>query len=270
MAMRRLFLLLILSLGLSASQERSLQHAKIYKDQNISEWVMSEKLDGIRGYWDGDVMYTKSGKKLSPPQGFTNNFPPFSLDGELWSRRQDFETIQSKVLKHNGEWEGISYNIFDVPDSEGNFTQRLDQARAWFRQHPNPYVHIIEQTVCKSPQHLKEFLDKIVAKGGEGVMVKDPAFGYVTGRTSAILKVKKAHDMEGTVIAQTYNKKSGILKSLTLQLGNDVHFRLGNGFTDKERRNPPAIGSLVTFKYYGFTKNGKPRFASFLRLRKKL
>lgn len=266
--MRHLFLLLMISLGLSASQNRPLQHAGIYSDQNVTGWMMSEKLDGIRGYWDGSAMYTKSGNRLFVPSGFTKDFPPFALDGELWSRRQDFEAIQSEVLKHRGEWKGISYNIFEVPYAEGDFTQRLNSAREWFRRHPNPHVRIIEQTACKSPQHLNEFLDAVIAKGGEGVMVKDPTPDYIAGRTGAILKVKKAHDMEGTLIALTADKTTGAFKSLTLELDNGIRFRLGNGFTDRERLNPPPVGSVVTFKFYGFTKKGKPKFASFLRIRK--
>jgi DNA ligase-1 len=42
---------------------------------------------------------------------------------------------------------------------------------------------------------------------------------------------------------------------------------LGGGFKKEDRLNPPKIGEFVTFKYYGFTKNGKPKFASFLRVR---
>ena len=251
-----------------ASPNPSLQHAGIYTDQNVTGWMMSEKLDGIRGYWDGSAMYTKSGKRLFVPSGFTKNFPPFALDGELWSRRQDFEAIQSEVLRHGGKWKGIGYNIFEVPTAKGGFIQRLNAAREWFRHHPNPHVMIIKQTVCTSPQHLNEFLDAVIAEGGEGVMVKDPALGYVTGRTASLLKVKKAHDMEGTVIALTTNKNTGELKSLTLELDNGIRFSLGNGFTDQERENPPPVGSIVTFKYYGFTKNGKPKFASFLHIRK--
>ena len=252
---------------LSASPTASLQHAKTYKDQNISGWVMSEKLDGIRGYWDGKAMYTKSGKELFPPKGFTNDFPPFALDGELWSRRKDFEAIQSKVLKHKGNWKGISYNIFEVPNAKGDFFARINKAKKWFKKHPNINVKIIPQHICQDTKHLKRFLDETVAKGGEGVMVKNPHLNYVSGRTSSILKVKKTHDMEGKIIAINLQNAKEKMKSLTLELANGIHFKLGNGFSDSQRSSPPKIGSLVTFKHYGFTKYGKPKFASFLRIR---
>ena len=177
---------------LSAKPLTTLQHAEIYNEQNVSGWVMSEKLDGIRGYWNGTALYTKSGKRLYPPDKFTENFPSFALDGELWSTRQDFEHIQSTVLKHDGNWQGISYNIFEVPAAKGNFFERLETAKQWFQAHPNPSVRIIRQYPCQNAQKLEEYLDEVVAEGGEGVIVKNPHLDYVAGRTSTILKVKKA------------------------------------------------------------------------------
>ncbi|MCJ7765466.1 MAG: DNA ligase [Thiovulaceae bacterium] len=264
----KLFLpIFIFLLTLSASQLPPLQHARTYSDQNISGWVMSEKLDGIRGYWDGENIYTKHGKRLFVPLGFTKNFPPFALDGELWSRRSDFEAIQSKVLQHHGSWEGISYNIFEVPYAEGPFLARIDKAREWFLNHPNPAVRIIPQYSCRGSAHLERFLDEVVAEGGEGVMVKNPDLPYISGRTSAILKVKRVQDMEGRVVAVNLHKQSGTMRSLVLELANGIRFSLGNGFTDHQRENPLPPGTLITFRYYGFTKYGKPKFASFMRIR---
>ena len=262
------FILLTFCSTILASSLLQLQHAKIYKDQNISGWMMSEKLDGIRGYWDGKEMYTKQGNILFAPNKFTNNFPPFALDGELWSQRQDFENIQSTVLKHHSSWVNITYNIFEVPRAKGDFIKRLQKARNWFQKHQNSHVHIIKQHPCPNQKVLLKYLENVTAKGGEGVMVKDPALTYFMGRTAHILKVKKAQDMEGKVTAHHYRTDRHTLKSLTIQLKNSVSFKLGNGFTNEQRQNPPVIGSTITFKYYGFTKNGKPKFASYMRIQK--
>jgi DNA ligase-1 len=244
------------------------QKPKVYDDQNISRWLMSEKLDGIRGYWDGKQLLTKNGNKISTPKWFTGNFPPFALDGELWRKRDDFEFIQHTVLDQNPSeaWKKITYNIFEVPNSDGDFTTRLKKAKRWFTSHPNTHVKIIPQIVCKDENHLQKFLDEIVQLKGEGVIVKDPTQPYHTGRSPHILKVKKAQDMEGIIIG--YNLRDDkTLKSLVIKLSNGVVFNLGGGLSDEQRKNPPKIGKMVTFKYYGFTKNGKPKFASFLRIR---
>jgi DNA ligase-1 len=262
-------LLLPLLLYYSFAVSFEVQKPQIYDDQNISGWLMSEKLDGIRGYWDGKEFYSKNGNLLNVPKWFTKNFPPFRLDGELWSKRDDFEFIQSTVLDETPSkgWEKITYNIFEVPDAIGDFPTRLQKAKEWFAQHPNKHINIIKQIVCKDEQHLQNYLNEIIALKGEGVVIKDGKEAYHTGRSPYILKVKKVQDMEGLVIGYNYDKK-GKFKSLKLKLDNGVIFNLGGGFKDIERLNPPKLGKIVTFKYYGFTKNSLPKFASFLRVRK--
>jgi DNA ligase 1 len=246
------------------------QKPKIYSDQNISGWYMSEKLDGIRGYWNGKKFYTKNGNIINIPKKFTKNFPSFALDGELWSRRNDFEFIQSTVLDKtpSTKWEKITYNIFEVPNTKGDFLQRLQKAKDWFSKHPNRNVKIIEQIKCKDEDHLIEYLNSIVTLKGEGIIVKDASKLYHTGRSPYILKVKKFLDMEGLVIGYNY-KKDGSFKSLKIKLKNNITFNLSSGLSEKNKQNPPKKGEIVTFKYYGFTKNNKPKFASFLRVREK-
>lgn len=240
------------------------------QDDNVTGWFMSEKLDGIRGYWDGKQLLSKNGNPLNPPKWFIKNFPSFALDGELWSKRGEFEKIQSIVLTHipSQKWKALSYNIFEVPNAKGDFTNRLQKAKEWFKDHPNSYIKIIKQTPIQNKKHLEEFLQNIVEKNGEGVIVKNPDAPYEKGRSTDILKVKKTYDMEGRVIAHNL-RDNGTLKSLVVELSTGVRFNLGTGFSHKERKNPPKVGELVTFKYYGFTKNGKPKFASFLRVRQK-
>ena len=247
------------------------QKPQIYDQQDISGWVMSEKLDGIRGYWDGEELYTKNGNRINTPVDFTKNFPPFALDGELYSFRGDFENIQATILdkKPSSYWTNITYNIFEAPNAQGDFLIRLNKVKKWFDEHPNRYVKIVEQKVCKDEEQLTLFLEKIVSLNGEGVIVKDPTLNYHTGRSPHILKVKKAQDMEGMVIGHNYRKDGRTLKSLKIKLHNGVVFNLGGGFSDKQRLNPPKIGVKITFKFYNFTKNGKPKFASFLRIREK-
>jgi DNA ligase 1 len=246
-----------------------LQKAKLFNyTQNIDNWLMSEKLDGIRAYWDGKELKTRQGNKIFVPQWFTKNFPPFELDGELWSQQIDFENIQSIVLSQseNQKWKQITYNIFEVPNSNGDFIQRLKKVQQWFLDNKNNYVHIIPQKICQNIQELEDFLHEVTLKKGEGVMLKNPNALYEKGLSNSLLKVKKFEDMEGKVIAYNYKKEK--FKSLVVQLPNQVTFNLGNGFTQEERQTPPVVGSLVTFKYYGLTKNGKPKFASFLHERK--
>ncbi|WP_051085672.1 DNA ligase [Desulfobacter curvatus] len=249
-----------------------LQKARSYTGkEDIKGWVMSEKLDGIRGYWDGSRLLSRKGLPLCPPPWFLKNFPVFELDGELWSKQGDFEFIQSVVLdvEPGPGWEKISYHIFEVPNQPGTFLQRLDRAKEWFKTHPAPHVRVIPQILIQDRSDLDRFFIEVESRGGEGVIVKNPNIPYQTGRSAHLLKVKKARDMEGLVIG--INKGKGkyhnAMGSLTLKLENGVVFKLGTGFTDKVRNNPPAVGTTVTFKYHGFSKSGVPKFAFFLRVR---
>ncbi len=261
------YLLLVFSLNIFALGVKDLEHAKNYKNQNVDLWVMSEKLDGIRAFWNGKTLLSKNGKELHYPSSFIYNFPTFALDGELYISRQNFELTQSIIMSKSGSWDKITYNIFEVPFSDGNFYERLLKAKKWFKKHPSKYISFIDQIECKNTKHLLSYLDKLSKLGAEGVMVKNPNLPYQTSRVSSILKVKKAHDMEGLVVDINYKNEK--FKSLVLKLDNGIVFNLGNGYTKEERLNHPHIGDIVTFKYYGFTKYKKPKFASFLRVRLK-
>jgi DNA ligase-1 len=58
-----------------------------------------------------------------------------------------------------------------------------------------------------------------------------------------------------------------MLGALRVRTADGREFSLGTGFTDAQRRDPPALGTTVTYRYRDVTRNGLPRFASFLRVR---
>ena len=269
--MKKLILAFIL-ISYSLIQADSIQKAKTYQGyETIKGWFMSEKLDGIRGCWDGKQLKSKNGNIFYPPKWFTKNFPPFALDGELWTKRGDFENIQSIVLDDipSKKWQEVTYQIFEVPNQDGNFIQRLQHADKWLKEKQIKHVKIVKQIKCKNRKHLNNYLHYIEKLGGEGIIVKNPKLSYFTGRSAKVLKVKSFDDMEGEVIGINSGKGkfSELMGSLTVKLEDGVIFRLGGGFKLEDRKKPPHIGSIVTFKYSGFTKNKKPKFASFIRVR---
>ena len=80
------------------------------------------------------------------------------------------------------------------------------------------------------------------------------------------LKLKPYFDAEAVVIGYIAGKGKykNMLGALKVRSSDGTEFKIGSGFTDQQRSSPPAIGSTITYKYHGFTKNGLPRFASFL------
>lgn len=262
-------LLFLLPIFLFASKPQLLL-LKTYQDQNISGWVMSEKLDGIRAYWDGKQLHFRSGKIIHAPKWFTAHYPPFEIDGELWTKRADFETISSIVrdkIPNDKQWRSITHNIFEVPNAKGGLLKRLAKVKPY----ENDIIKIIPQIKIKDKQHLKEFLKQIESIGGEGVVVRNPASPYIAKRTSKALKVKSFKDEECTVIGYSEGKGkfNDMMGAIRCKLQNGIMFKIGSGLKLKDRKNPPNIGDIITFKYQNYTKYGKPRFPTFLRIRYK-
>jgi len=253
------------------AQKPNLLLLKSYKnDTNVTGWLMSEKLDGVRAYWDGKRLVSRSGKEFAVPKWFVKDFPSFEIDGELWTKRGDFENIISIVNKqtpHKG-WREISYQIFEVPHQKGGLMERLDILNVWLKKHPNVFIKIIPQRVCRGSVHLKEVLDKVDAKGAEGLVVRESHALYIDKRTSKALKVKCFQDDECTVIG--YTKGNGKFKGLVGALRcewREKTLKIGSGLSVEDRKNPPPLGTEITFKYNGFTKYGNPKFPVFLRVR---
>jgi DNA ligase-1 len=245
---------------------------RVYEENiDISGWLVSEKLDGVRGYWDGRRLLSKNGIPFHPPAEFLMNFPDFALEGEIWGGRGTFERTVAVVRQqkeHNG-WLDLKFAVFDVPTVDGPFVRRLTKAIDWFAKHPSPYAFVIPQKPVKDRDELKEELLKVERLGGEGLIVRSPNASYSEGRSRDILKVKSYQDMEATVIAHLpgKGKNENRMGALLVELPNGKHCKVGTGFTDEERKNPPPVGSVITFKYYGFYRSGIPKFPAFLRIR---
>ncbi len=255
------------------AQALELMLAQVYSENvEVAGWLMSEKLDGVRGYWDGKRLLSKNGLPLYPSTEFTHNFPPFAIEGELWGGRGTFERTMSIVKKqhpHDG-WRKLKFAIFDVPDAAGGFTNRIQKAKDWFADHPAQFAFVIPQETIADKEQLQNELQRVETLGGEGLIVRSPDALYTKGRSRDIVKVKSYLDTEAVVVAHIEGKgrNQGRLGSLLVELPNSIRFKIGTGFSDAERLSPPQVGSTVTFKYYGVYKSGIPKFPSFLRIRR--
>ena len=281
-----IFLVFCLSFAFGAGQGKfELLRLSEFKDQNVSGWLASEKLDGVRAYWDGENLLSRQGKRLNAPQSFTKNFPKFALDGELYAKELKFEEIQATVmdkLPDEKAWGRLKFHIFDVPEASGGLLTRLEILAKFLKNKPNQNLIIIKQIKMRNNAQFLKFAESIIAKGGEGAVVREPNAPYERKRSKNALKFKKFKDAECEVIA--VNKGSGkyanFAGSLTCKaLGSKddkekagepkegTIFKIGSGLSDKNRQDPPKIGSIITYKFQNLTSNGKPRFPIFLRIR---
>ncbi|MGR3913108.1 MAG: DNA ligase [Gammaproteobacteria bacterium] len=239
--------------------------------QDVRGWVMSEKLDGVRGIWNGAQLISRGGNILRAPKWFTRGFPPFALDGELWTKRGDFENIVSIVRAQtpDARWRRVTYQVFEAPHQRGGLRQRLAVPADYLAAHPHAHIKIVRMRPVRAAADVRAFLAEITEAGGEGVVVRDPRAPYQTGRLASALKVKQHFDAECEVkkILPGKGKYRGMMGALQCEMASGRQLKIGTGFTDKMRATPPQPGAIVTFKYYGRTASGAPRFPVYLRRR---
>ena len=239
---------------------------------DVKEYLISEKYDGVRAFWDGKQLISRQGNTIHAPNWFTNNLPKTQLDGELWMGRGKFDALSGAVRKDtpiDAEWKDIHYQIFELPNAKGTFEARAKQIVQIVKQANLPHLNAVTQFRASDENALKLRLNQVVKNGGEGLMLHRADAFYTTGRSDVLLKLKTLYDAEAKVIAHTAGKGkyAGKLGALLLETPQGIRFKLGTGFSDAQRENPPKIGSTVTYTFKDTTKNGKPKFASFLRER---
>ena len=156
--------------------------------------------------------------------------------------------------------------VFDLPAHGGTFTERVVAMR---HLATTPYLKVIEQFRLDSNKVLMENLDDLVRHGGEGLVLHRQNALYHIGRSDDLLKLKPFDDDEAIVIGYKpgKGKNTGLMGAIKVRMDNGKTFYIGSGFTQLQRKNPPPIGSLVTYRYQGFTQAGIPRFAVFMRQR---
>lgn len=230
-------------------------------------YLVSEKLDGVRALWDGATLKFRSGRTVAAPAWFLAALPKTPLDGELWMGRRSFDVLSGAVRRTeplDAEWRRISYRVFELPAGDGTFEQRADK----LKRLANDVVQPVEQQRLMSNAELQTKLKHVVDAGGEGLMLHRADAPLASGRSDLLLKLKPLADAEAVVVGHEPGKGrfAGQLGALALQTPEGVRFRLGTGFTDAQRRDPPPIGATVTYRYRELTPAGKPRFASFLRV----
>jgi len=350
-----------------------LAHPYSVDKHGVGGWFMSEKLDGVRCFWDGGVtsgiqkasvpwantlkderyktaqiatgLWSRYGNVIHAPDWWLDKLPCIPLDGELYipDHRQNLISIVKDLVPGQG-WTDVKYHVFDAAPidtvlepgyiNNPNFKKRItDLAIQWYNLHatnitwvPKPTT-VFQSRLSRIMKELKDnevaqavgqvrlpmqteaaidlmdrTLERIIERGGEGLIVRAPAALYECCRTHAMVKVKPRDDAEGTVIGYITGRKTdkgskllGLMGALVLRLDDGNRLEL-SGFTDAERRlqdmnedEAPACewaeenpgtecpdwieavhfrrGSRVTFRYRGLTKDGIPQEASYWRKR---
>lgn len=260
-------------LAIAVDPPPALMHASRFRaDIDPAAYWISEKLDGVRAHWDGERLRFRSGAPIAAPAWFVAALPAQPLDGELWMGRGGFEHLVGIVRQTQPDdagWRALRYMVFDLPGADGSFDQRVERIRALVAAVDVPWLAAVEQFRVRDRGELMQRLEAVLAGGGEGLMLHRADARWTAGRSDAILKLTPWLDDEARVVGHLPGKGrlAGMLGALLVETADGRRFRLGSGFTDAQRRSPPAPGALVTYRYRELTARGLPRFPRFLRVR---
>jgi len=235
-------------------------------------FLVSEKFDGVRAFWDGQKLRFRSGRLIAAPDWFTAALPKTALDGELWLARGQFDRLSATVRRSepvDTQWREVRYLVFDAPGAAGTFAERIKSLAAVVQTAGQPWLQVVTQQRLDDAVALQAHLKQLVAEGGEGLVLHRANALWSPGRSDALLKLKPSPDEDAKVVAHLPGKgrHAGRLGALLLELPDGQRFALGTGLSDAQRDAPPAVGSVVTYRYRDRTLKGLPRFASFLRVR---
>ncbi len=268
-----LLMIALLFSFLAKAEIPQIQLANLYHDKiDVSQYLVSEKLDGVRGRFEDGKFISRQGNLINAPQWFSAGFPSQTLDGELWIYRNQFEEVSRIIRSVNAsdtDWQKVRFMVFDLPKSKENFAQRYKILQQLAAQNQSPYLQIIEQKEISDVKDLKKLLHQTIKNGGEGLMLHRKDSFYKAERNDDLLKLKIYEDAEAIVIKHLLGqgKYHNQMGALLVETPQKIRFKIGSGFSDQQRQNPPKIGAKITYKFYGKTKNGVPRFAIFMRER---
>ncbi|KAF5390955.1 hypothetical protein D9757_003960 [Collybiopsis confluens] len=230
------------------------------KGPDPTGWWISEKLDGVRTYYDGKQMYSRLGNPFTPPQSFLDKLPKdCTLDGELFGGRGKFqETVSIVKTMNSPHWKDITFHVFDMPSiGTQPFEARVERLKKLFGpggSHVSDKVVVVEQEMAKGRQHVLDKLKEIETLSGEGLMLRKPGSEYEGKRSKAIVTGYKPGK----------GRNAGVTGALKCKMASGKTFDVGSGLNDQQRKKPPKIGSIIVYRFQELTKDGVPRFPTFL------
>ncbi len=271
---RRHFLgsLLLLGSDALAATATPLLLANVFHDGiRVTDYWVSEKYDGMRALWNGRELLSRAGHRIAAPSWFVAHLPDIVLDGELWIRRGGFEEVMATVRDSHPDdaaWRRVRYMAFDLPQHPGSFGARLAELRRIGDSAGASSFEVVAQSRVTSRAALFAQLDRVTAAGGEGLMLHRDDSVYRAERSDDLLKLKRQQDAEAQVVGHLpgKGKYANLLGALRVRRADGLEFNIGSGLTDEQRRQPPPIGSWITYGFQGVTANDVPRFARFLRM----
>lgn len=267
-----LALLLLAVAGAARGNYQPVPMTLYQPDIDLSDYWVRERLHGIRAHWDGKRLRDTGGTPLTVPKGFTQGFPETSIIGELWLGRGSYGHLLAVVHRRvpdPTQWQSLYFMALDLPEHLGSFNERLPALRQLVRQSDAPHLRLSPHIRIDGRKELNRQLRLILEAGGAGLVLHRGDARRDQPARGDLLMIRPYHRGQGQVVAIIHDADtdSGLMTGLLLRSPGGRRFRLMAGFSEAQRRHPPPLGSIVEYKYYGYTADGSPRFMHFLRVR---
>ena len=239
-------------------------------------YYASPKLDGIRGICLDGKMLSRTGKQIKGVEHIEKAVKELGmdLDGELLIPGQHFQVSSGKLRSH-GVTPDAKYYVFDTPDMDAKFGDRL-KAIAELKG-LSEYIKVVKHKVVHSSEEIHDFYNLCLDKGLEGLVLKEPDHYYKRTRSNLWMKMKEAHTIEGRVVdfKEGEGRLKGMLGALIVELANSVSADVGSGFTDKQRKEfcdnrigkDSMYGRIIEIEYHERTLDQSLRHARYITTR---
>jgi len=209
-----------------------------------------------------NIAYSRNGKlivtvphildDLKIPEGHT-------VDGELYCHGIKLQQIGSWVRRAQDSTKKLSYILYDTITNDSYRRRR----ESLFNYSDGPSVHVAPSQIISSESVIKPRMEDAIAKGYEGLILRQDNFGYFAGkRHASLIKIKQCHDDEFIVVDVLASADGwGIL--VCLLDGGEKEFRVSapGPIMNKEyilNNKLKYIGKLINVEYFELTDDGVP------------
>ena len=253
------------------------------------DWYGSRKLDGVRCICRKEnntvTFFSRSGKEFLTLANLEKEILTipgnFILDGEVCmvdeNGAEDFQGVMKQIRKKDHQIKNPKFFVFDYLtleefDNKIGTTPLALRLGNGFHNLPNDVnydmVEFLKQEQLTTEEQFTEMAKEAEEAGFEGIMVRKNV-GYEGKRSHNLLKVKKFHDAEYTVLGTsnafirwTENGKQverECLSNITIE-HKGCKVNVGSGFSKEQRemyfKSPQdIIGKTVTIQYFEETEN---------------
>jgi DNA ligase-1 len=235
----------------------------------------SPKLDGVRclAYWEGDrvVLLSRGGKEYSVPHiqaKLEATLPKdMILDGEIYIHGKYLEEITSAVKKANELTPQLELVVFDIVDDRP-FSDRVQDL---LMLEDDIDAKFIEYWWVETEDQMKSDHKDEVAKGYEGIMLRNLDGKYESGKRSADLqKYKEFFDDEFEITGIEEDRNDNAVFTVKNKFAdNEFNVTFGDFEQRKEfLKRTDLIGKMITVKYQTLYKDTRiPQFPTGVAIR---